>query len=85
MAMGVGGQGGRLLLCNRGELQTLNVEWRSGGAVVYQTTLTDLCSAYKLILARKGIQSTIFSAKEVTRMSEKYLEVISDNIFHCIG
>lgn len=49
MAMGVGGQGERLLMCNRRELQTLNVEWQSWGAVVYQTTLADCVQLTNLL------------------------------------
>lgn len=48
--MGVGGQEERLLLCNQRELQTLNVEWQSQGAVVYQTTLTDSTRSCELTL-----------------------------------
>lgn len=42
------GQGQDLLLCNLREAQTLNVNWQSRGAVVYQATVTRLCSAHQL-------------------------------------
>lgn len=54
MAVGVGGQEERLWLYNRGELQTLNVEWQSHKAAVYQRTLQQRTASVTGQAARVG-------------------------------
>lgn len=47
------GQGQDVLLCNRGELQTLNVKWKPQAAAVYQATVTRLCSSRQLCISSR--------------------------------
>ncbi len=67
IAMGVGDREREPLLCNRGELQTLNVEWQSRGAVAYQPTLAACVQFTNLFCnsSSRGSESEILSAKEV--------------------
>lgn len=79
---GYGGWGQELtlLLCNQGELQTLNVEWQSHGAAVYQRCKN--CVQLTNIYCKSRSQGSDFLCKEgrVLWMPEQYLKVISDDI-----